>query len=204
VVKRRTRDLLIATSNKDKVAEIAEILAGLDLHLLSLDDLLQPHPPVAETATTFAENASLKAEYYFARTGLISLADDSGLEVDALGGRPGVYSARYGGEGRSSEEQIALLLEELEDLPEEKRTARFVCSIAIAGLDRTEVFTGRCEGIVAFSPRGAAGFGYDPIFFDPQLGRTFAQLTREEKAERSHRGKALREAMRFLAKDISS
>jgi XTP/dITP diphosphohydrolase len=198
VVRKQTRDLLIATSNKDKVAEIAEILAGLDLHLLSLDDLLQPHPPVAETAITFDENASLKAEYYFARTGLISLADDSGLEVDALGGRPGVFSARYGGAGRSSEEQIALLLEELKDLPEEKRSARFVCSIAIAGLGRTEVFTGRCQGLIAFSARGTAGFGYDPIFLDPQLGRTFAELTREEKAERSHRGKALREVRRFL------
>jgi XTP/dITP diphosphohydrolase len=198
VERARIRDLLIATSNKDKVAEIAEILAGLDLHLLSLDDLLQPHPPVEETATTFDGNASLKAEYYCAQTGLISLADDSGLEVDALGGRPGVYSARYGGQGKSSEEQIAMLLEELKDVPEERRRARFVCSIAIAGIGKTEIFTGRCEGLVAFSPRGDAGFGYDPIFFDPQLGRTFAELTREEKAERSHRGKALRQARRFL------
>ena len=192
------RDLLIATSNKDKITEITEILAGLDLHLLSLDDLPQPHPPVEETASTFSGNAVIKAEYYFRQTGLISLADDSGLEVDALGGRPGVYSARYGGKGVSSAEQIAMLLEELKDVPSEKRTARFVCSIAIAGLGSTETFTGRCEGLVAFSPRGNAGFGYDPIFFDPQLDRTFAELDRAVKAEHSHRGKALRLARKWI------
>ncbi|MBO0798148.1 MAG: RdgB/HAM1 family non-canonical purine NTP pyrophosphatase [Blastocatellia bacterium] len=190
------RDLLIATSNKDKIAEIYEILAGLDLHLLSLDDLPQYPPPVEETANTFLENAVIKAEYYQTKTGLISLADDSGLEVDALGGRPGVYSARYGGEGKTSAQRIALLLEELKE--SEKRTARFVCCVAIAGLGRTETFTGRCEGLIASSPSGARGFGYDPIFFDPQLGRTFAELSREEKAARSHRGKALREVRKFL------
>ena len=192
------RDLLIATSNKDKITEIAEILAVLDLHLLSLDDLPQSHPPVEETASTFSENAVIKAEYYFRQTGLVSLADDSGLEVDALGGRPGVYSARYGGEGISSPGQIEMLLEELKDVPSEKRTARFVCSIAIAGLGSTVTFTGRCEGLVAFSPRGTAGFGYDPIFFDPQLGRTFAELDRAVKAEHSHRGKALRLARKWI------
>jgi XTP/dITP diphosphohydrolase len=199
VVEARIRDLLVATSNKGKIAEIAEILAGLNWHLLNLDDLSHPPPPVEETATTFVENALIKAEYYFAQTGLVTLADDSGLEVDALGGRPGVYSARYGGEGISSMEQIAMLLGELKDVPEERRTARFVCSIAIAGPGLRETFTGRCDGLIACSPRGTAGFGYDPIFIDPQTGRTFAELTREEKTARSHRGKALREARRFLA-----
>jgi XTP/dITP diphosphohydrolase len=198
VVEARIRDLLVATSNKGKIVEIAEILAGLNWHLLSLDDLPNPLPPVEETATTFVGNALIKAEYFFAQTGLVTLADDSGLEVDALGGRPGVYSARYGGEGISSTEQIAMLLGELSDVPEERRTARFVCSIAIAGPSRTETFTGRCDGLIAFSPRGTAGFGYDPIFIDPQTGRTFAELTRDEKAARSHRGKALREARKFL------
>jgi XTP/dITP diphosphohydrolase len=133
VVETRIRDLLVATSNKGKIIEIAEILAGLNWHLLGLDDLLHPITPAEETATTFVGNAVIKAEYYFAQTGLITLADDSGLEVDALGGRPGVFSARYGGEGISSMEQIAMLLDELKDVSEERRTARFVCSIAIAG-----------------------------------------------------------------------
>jgi XTP/dITP diphosphohydrolase len=194
----RIRDLLIATSNKGKVSEIAGILAGLNWHLMSLADLTHPPPPVEETATTFVGNALIKAEYYFAQTGLITLADDSGLEVDALGGKPGVYSARYGGDGISSIEQIAMLLDELKDVPQERRTARFVCSIAIAGPGRTETFIGRCDGLIAFSPRGTAGFGYDPIFIDPQTGRTFAELTREEKAARSHRGMALIEARKFL------
>jgi XTP/dITP diphosphohydrolase len=198
VVEARIRDLLVATSNKGKIAEIAEILAGLNWRLMSLDDLPSPLPPVEETATTFVENALIKAEYYFAQTELVTIADDSGLEVDALGGRPGVYSARYGGEGISSMEQIAMLLDELKDVPEERRAARFVCSIAIVGPGRKETFTGRCEGLIAFSPRGTAGFGYDPIFIDPQTGRTFAELTREEKAVRSHRGKALGEARKFL------
>jgi XTP/dITP diphosphohydrolase len=198
VVEERIRDLLVATSNKGKIVEIAEILAGLNWHLLSLDDLPHPLPPVEETATTFVGNALIKAEYFFSQTGLVTLADDSGLEVDALGGRPGVYSARYGGEGISSTKQIAMLLDELNDVPEERRTARFVCSIVIAGPGLTETFTGRCDGLIAFSPRGTAGFGYDPIFIDPQTGRTFAELTRDEKAARSHRGKALREARKFL------
>jgi XTP/dITP diphosphohydrolase len=198
VVEARIRDLLVATSNKGKIAEIAEILAGLNWQLLSLDDLSHPLPSVEETATTFVGNALIKAEYFFAQTGLVTLADDSGLEVDALGGRPGVYSARYGGKGISSTEQIAMLLDELNDVPEERRTARFVCSIAIVGPGRTETFTGQCDGLIAFSPRGTAGFGYDPIFIDPQTGRTFAELTRDEKAARSHRGKALREARIFL------
>jgi XTP/dITP diphosphohydrolase len=198
VVRAQIRDLLIATSNQDKITEITEILAGLDLHLLTLDDLPQPPPPVEETASTFSGNAVIKAEYYFRQTGLISLADDSGLEVDALGGRPGVYSARYGGKGVSSAEQIAMLLEELKDVPSEMRTARFVCSIAIAGLGTTETFTGSCEGLVALSPRGTAGFGYDPIFFDPRLNRTFAELNRIVKTEHSHRGKALRMARKWI------
>src|SRR5215467_15774712 len=123
--------ILIATSNKGKVAEIASLLEGLDCHAIGLEDLPQVPPPVEETGTTFVENALIKADYYQRVSGLLTLADDSGLEVDALDGRPGVYSARYGGEGLSSADQIALLLEEMKDVPEEKRTARFVCGIAL-------------------------------------------------------------------------
>src|SRR5215475_1820015 len=127
------RTLLIATSNKGKVAEIASLLKGLDCRAIGLDDLPQIPPPVEETGTTFVENALIKADYYHGATGFLTLADDSGLEVDSLEGRPGVYSARYGGENLSSVQQIALLLEEMKNAPEEKRTARFVCVVALVG-----------------------------------------------------------------------
>jgi XTP/dITP diphosphohydrolase len=215
--------LLIATSNKGKVTEIASLLEGLDCRAIGLEDLPQVPPPVEETGTTFVENAIIKADYYHAASGLLTLADDSGLEVDALDGRPGVYSARYGGEGLSSDQQIALLLEEMKNAPEEKRTARFVCVVALVGAagatsdkrnfdwhpDRAlvdspvrprirQTFEGRCEGRIALAPRGAGGFGYDPIFIDTELGRTFAELSPEEKSSRSHRGKALRAAIRYI------
>jgi XTP/dITP diphosphohydrolase len=215
--------LLIATSNKGKVTEIASLLEGLDCRAIGLEDLPQVPPPVEETGTTFVENAIIKADYYHAASGLLTLADDSGLEVDALDGRPGVYSARYGGEGLSSDQQIALLLEEMKNAPEEKRTARFVCVVALVGaagatsgkrnlvwhLDGAlvdssvrprirQTFEGRCEGRIALAPRGAGGFGYDPIFIDAELGRTFAELSPEEKSSRSHRGKALRAAIKYL------
>jgi len=198
------RNLLIATSNKGKVTEIASLLEGLNCRVIGLEDLSQVPPPVEETGKTFAENALIKADYYYAVTGLFTLADDSGLEVDALDGRPGVYSARYGGEGSSSADQIALLLEEMKDVPEEKRTARFVCVIALAGAPGErpirQTFEGRCEGIIAGAARGDGGFGYDPIFIDTELGRTFAELTREEKSARSHRGKALRATIKHIEK----
>ena len=215
--------LLIATSNKGKVVEIASLIEWLDCRAIGLEDLPQVPPPVEETGTTFVENALIKADYYHATTGLLTLADDSGLEVDALDGRPGVYSARYGGEGLSSAQQITLLLEELKDSPEEKRTARFVCVVALVGaagetsdkwesvwrLDGAPVdsagrprirqtFEGCCEGRIAIAPRGAGGFGYDPIFIDAELGRTFAELSPEEKSSRSHRGRALRAAIRYI------
>jgi XTP/dITP diphosphohydrolase len=215
--------LLIATSNKGKVAEIASLLEGLGCRAIGLEDLPQVPPPVEETGTTFVENALIKAGDDNAAAGLLTLADDSGLEVDALDGRPGVYSARYGGEGLSSAQQIRLLLEELKDAPEEKRTARFLCVVALVGaageksdnlesvwrLDGASVdsagrprirqtFEGRCEGRIALAPRGAGGFGYDPIFIDAELGRTFAELSPEEKSSRSHRGKALRAAIEYL------
>lgn len=190
--------LLIATTNNGKVAEIASLLEGLDCRVIGLADLPQIPPAVEETGTTFVANALIKAEYYHTLTGLATLADDSGLEVDALDGRPGVYSARYGGEGLSGAGQIALLLEEMKDVSEEKRTARFVCSVALVGPQLRQTFGGRCDGRIAHAPRGEGGFGYDPIFIDAESGLTFAELSREEKAARSHRGKALRAAREFL------
>jgi XTP/dITP diphosphohydrolase len=176
------------------------LLEGLNWSVIGLSELPHLPPTVEETGSTFIENALIKAEHYHQQTNLITLADDSGLVVDALGGRPGIYSARYGGEGLSNEQQIVKLLEELKNVPQSLRTARFVCSIALAGPGWRRTFEESCEGLIAFEPRGSGGFGYDPIFFDPQVGRTFAELTPEEKSARSHRGKALREARKFLEK----
>jgi XTP/dITP diphosphohydrolase len=190
--------LLIATTNPGKVAEIASLLKGLNCRVIGLADLPQIPPAVEETGTTFAANALIKSEYYHALTGLLTLADDSGLEVDALDGRPGVYSARYGGEGTSSADQIVLLLEEMKDVPDEHRKASFVCSIALIGPNVHQTFEARCEGRIARSPRGESGFGYDPVFIDAESGRTFAELSRAEKIARSHRGRALRATRDFL------
>jgi XTP/dITP diphosphohydrolase len=190
--------LLVATTNTGKVAEISALLNGLNLQIIGLSDLSQSPPPVDETGTTYVENALIKADYYHGLTGLITVADDSGLEVDALGGRPGVYSARYGGVGLSPSEQIVKLLDELKEVPVEKRTARFVCSIALCGPGLRETVEGRCEGMIADQPRGTGGFGYDPIFIDPESGKSFAELSQEEKAQRSHRGKALKELRALL------
>jgi len=196
--------LLIATSNPGKVAELAAMLEGLDCRVIGFSDLPEVPATVEETGQTFAENALIKAEHYHRLTGLPALADDSGLEVDTLDGRPGVYSARYGGENLPSAEQVQLLLNELKDVPAHKRTARFVCSIALVGDGLNKMFEGRCEGLIAHEPRGEYGFGYDPVFIDAELGLTFAELTREEKAPRSHRGKALLQARQFLTEWLKS
>jgi XTP/dITP diphosphohydrolase len=194
--------LLIATSNPDKVNELGAMLRGLPCRLIGLTDLPRALPPVEETGATFTENALLKAEHYHTLTRIVALADDSGLAVDALGGAPGVLSARYGGPGATSAEQIAKLLAEMRDVPEEARTARFICSLALVGDGFRQTFEGRCEGIITRAPRGTGGFGYDPIFFDPELGSTFAELTREEKAARSHRGRALAAARDFITRCV--
>lgn len=194
------KTLLIATSNPGKIVELKNMLRDLDCLVVGFADLPQTPSSIEETGQTFAENAMLKAEHYQMLTGLTALADDSGLEVDALGGRPGVYSARYGGEGMSSAEQMDMLLNEMKEIPGERRTARFICSIALVGNNLKRIFEATCEGSIAMSPTGSKGFGYDPIFIDAELGRSFAELTREEKAARSHRGKALSQAREFLAK----
>jgi len=186
--------LLIATTNPGKVAEITVLLAGLPCRVSGLTAL----PEAAETGATFTENALIKAEHYHALTGWLTLADDSGLVVDALGGAPGIYSARYAGAGASDAARIAKLLDELKDVPAARRTARFVCSVALVGPHLRRTFEGTCEGVIAREPRGDGGFGYDPIFIDAELGRSFAELTREEKAARSHRGRALAAARSFL------
>ncbi len=194
--------LLIATTNAGKVREINGLLDGLNFEVIGLRDLTEIPPAVEETGLTFAENAILKSEYYFAQTGILSLADDSGLEVDALDGAPGIYSARFAGEQATDADRVIKLLEELRDVPDAQRGAQFVCSIAITGKFASEIktveFTETARGRITHTTRGSQGFGYDPVFEDVDLGRTFAELTRAEKSARSHRGKALALAKSWL------
>jgi XTP/dITP diphosphohydrolase len=189
------RRLIFATRNAAKLRELRELLALDGLELLSLAE--RPDAPeIAETGSTFAENASLKAVGIARATALPAVADDSGLEVDALGGEPGVRSARYAGEGASDEARIELLLRNLAEVPEGRRTARFRCAVAYAEPGASApalLFEGRCEGRILFASRGRGGFGYDPVFFCPELGQTFAEAPAAEKHRVSHRGRAMRE-----------
>ncbi len=186
-----TRRLLVATHNEGKVREYADILGDLGIEWLTLDAAGVAND-VAETEDTFRGNAVLKATAYAQQTGLLTLADDSGLEVDALDGRPGVLSARYGGPGLSAVDRYQRLLGELRDVPAERRTARFHCVTALAAPDGALLATadGVCEGVIALGPSGDGGFGYDPVFFLPQYGQTMAQLDAGEKNRISHRGRA--------------
>jgi XTP/dITP diphosphohydrolase len=190
--------LVLATDNPDKAAEMARLLAGLPFRLLSRADF-PDLVPVAETADTFAGNAALKAEATRDATGLAALADDSGLCVDALDGAPGVISARWAGPGRTYADNNDKLLAELGGVADGERTARFVCWVAVARPGReTVTFDGFCEGVIARAPQGEKGFGYDPLFFVPDLGRTFAELEPEEKARISHRALAFAAARAWL------
>ncbi|MCI0576334.1 MAG: XTP/dITP diphosphatase [Chloroflexi bacterium] len=183
--------VLVATRNTGKVAELADLLRDLDVAWLSLDEAGVAFE-VEETGETFEENAVLKATTYAGATGLLTLADDSGLEVDALGGRPGVYTARYGGAGLTSIQRYERLLQELAGVPWKRRTARFRCMIALAGPDGLiGTAAGVCEGRIAWEPAGSGGFGYDPVFYLPDQGLTMAQLPAEEKHKISHRGRAV-------------
>ncbi|SFA39017.1 XTP/dITP diphosphohydrolase [Parageobacillus thermantarcticus] len=185
------KQVIIATKNAGKAREFQELLTKKGVEVKSLLDF--PNcPDVEETGNTFAENAILKAEamaHYFQT---IVIADDSGLAIDALHGRPGVYSARYAGEEKDDQKNIAKVLEELKGVPFEKRTARFHCALAVAAPGRrTTVVEATCEGYITEAPKGENGFGYDPIFFVPQKGKTMAELSKEEKNQISHRAKAL-------------
>jgi XTP/dITP diphosphohydrolase len=190
--------LLIATRNAHKVRELAQILADVPLPLRSLADMgIQDE--VEETGVTYTENAALKATTYARLSGLWSLADDSGLEVDHLGGEPGLRSARYAGEGASNQDRIVKLLRNMEGVPWERRTARFVCIIAVASPGGSPVlFRGECEGIIAMAPRGEGGFGYDPVFYMPEFACTMAELPEEVKNRVSHRARAARAAAPYL------
>src|SRR5258706_1752615 len=183
-------DLLVATTNLHKLEEYRAIFSDLPYRLLSLRDIWVDLE-VEETGTAFAENAELKARSYAQASGLLTLADDSGLEIDALGGAPGVFSARFAGKDTSYEERFHLILERLKGLPTEQRGARFRCVIAIAEPSgATRLVEGVIEGVIADAPRGDRGFGYDPIFLVPEIGMTTAELTAEDKNRISHRGRA--------------
>jgi XTP/dITP diphosphohydrolase len=184
--------LLLATTNPGKLREIRDLLAGLPIALATLVDYPDVEPP-EETGQTFAENARLKAIYYAQRTGLTAVAEDSGLEIDALGGAPGVQSARYGGADSSYDEKFRLLFAALQQAADPSRTARFACALALAAGDRI-LFESRgiIEGHIASAPRGTRGFGYDPIFFYPPFGGTLAEAGETEKSAVSHRGQAFR------------
>ena len=191
--------LVLATLNPAKGRELIELLGLVPFEIRLLAEIPGARLP-EETGSTYAENALVKARTAAEQTGALALGDDSGLEVDALGGAPGLYSARFGGPGLDDRGRLELLLERLRGVPPPRRTARFRCVIALAGPSRAErVVEGVAEGVIADAPRGSGGFGYDPIFFYPPLGRTFAELSDGEKARVSHRGLALEAARRLLS-----
>jgi len=187
--------VLVATHNRGKLREFEQIFAGLGVELMTLDDAGIAWD-AEETGKTFEANARLKAETYGAAPGLTTLADDSGLEVDALGGEPGVYSARYGGPGLSDVQRYELVLEKLRGVPAERRGARYYCVIALVRPGRpTVTFDGEVKGMITEGPRGDGGFGYDPVFWVPEYGQTMAELPAEVKNRISHRARAASKAL---------
>ena len=186
------RRFVVATQNPGKLEEIARLLRPIGIEPVSLSQAKVDFSDVEETGSTFMENARIKARAAFKKSGLPSIGDDSGLAVDALNGAPGIYSARYAGEGATNEMRIAKLLRNLQGVGKERRTARFVCAVCCILESGEELCVeGTCEGTIAFEPVGAGGFGYDPIFL-MEDGRSFAQLTDAQKDTVSHRGRALR------------
>ena len=190
--------LLLATSNKGKVREYRSLLQSLPFDLVTLAEV-GITADVEEVGETLEENARLKATALAAQSQMSALADDSGLEVDALGGEPGWLSARYAGEGAFDRDRVNYLLSKLEGVPWEERSARFRCVIAVAVPDgQVEFCSGDCRGVIALEPKGEQGFGYDPIFYLPELDKTMAELPLEVKNEVSHRGKAARKVSQAL------
>jgi XTP/dITP diphosphohydrolase len=186
------KQVIIATKNKGKAKDFEAIFNPYGFEVLTLHDVAQDMD-VEETGSTFAENAILKAEALAERLQTFVIADDSGLEIDALDGAPGVYSARYAGLDKSDEANIEKVLTELAHVDDNKRTARFCCAIALAGPDmETKTAFGTCEGVIAHDRKGTNGFGYDPIFYVPALGKMMAELQPKEKAAISHRGNAIK------------
>jgi XTP/dITP diphosphohydrolase len=192
------KELLVATANRGKFVEIKELLRDTVANLFSLEDFPEI-PPVEEDGATFVENAVKKAQNAARATGMTVIADDSGLEVVSLGGRPGVYSARFAGEGAGDSENNTKLLRELADLPNRDGTAAFQCVVALCFPDSSyRIFKGELTGVILEEPRGTGGFGYDPLFLVPEYGQTLAELPLDVKNIISHRGKALAELKMYL------
>jgi len=194
-------DLLVATTNSGKLAEIKAFLKYLPVHIISLSDLQDP-PVVVEDGQSFEENALKKARTLAQWSGYITLADDSGLEVDALDGKPGILSSRFSGVAGNDDANNSKLLEQLRHVPQEKRTARFVCVLALfaptSPSGKQWTLRGSCEGFIGFAAKGKNGFGYDPLFFFLPLNKTFGEIDQQTKATVSHRGKALKELVEVL------
>ena len=193
--------IVLATHNRGKMKEMSSILAHLPVKLLTLDDFPQIGE-IPETGETLKENAFIKAETVHQKTGLPALADDTGLEVDALDGAPGVHSSRYDGETATFEDNCRKMMQEMDGIPAEERTARFHTVIAFVSNSGNEWTEGMVEGRILEKKRGDGGFGYDPLFYYPPLKKTFAELNSEQKNNISHRGKALRNFCRILEKRI--
>jgi XTP/dITP diphosphohydrolase len=197
--------LLIATNNQGKVSEYRDLLQGLPRQGIHFE-LVTPAQlgirlEVEESGSTFAENAELKSLAFARSSRILTLADDSGLEVDALNGEPGVRSHRYAGNCATDADRVDFLLKRMKDIPQGLRSAHFSCVIAIAWPDGSvKLCWGRCDGVITFSPRGNEGFGYDPIFYFPELGKTMAELPMETKNKISHRARAAQEARKILEK----
>jgi len=198
----RIMQLVLATQNKDKIREIKNLLADLPVEIKTCDDF-DNFPDIEETGETLEDNAVLKAKGIAAHTGLPALADDSGLEVEYLDGRPGVYSSRFAGPGCTYDDNNRKLLEELKNVSEDQRGARFRTVIAVAWNEKDiELAEGVADGIITKEKSGRDGFGYDPVFYFPPAGKTFAEMTLEEKNKVSHRGKALLKARELLKKRL--
>ncbi len=192
--------LLLATNNKNKVREYRSLIEGIPYELVTPAET-GITTEVDEVGESLEENARLKATFLAAESGLLAIADDSGLEVDALGGEPGIRSSRYAGEDATDNDRVEYLLARMKDVPEGKRSARFRCVIALATPGgKVEYCSGECRGTITFKPKGDQNFGYDPIFYVPELGKTMAELSLEEKNSISHRGKAARKVVELLKK----
>lgn len=198
------KELVIATRNPGKLREMIAFLSPVVPRILSLRDFPEINE-IVEDGKTFAENAVKKAKTVARKTGRWALADDSGLSVDALQGRPGIFSSRYAGEEATDSDRIQKLLQEMASVAEGHRQARFICVIALSSPDgKTQIVEGECQGRITFEPRGQQGFGYDPVFFVPEFERTMAELPLEVKNRISHRAKALEKIRRLLSEKIFS
>lgn len=192
-----SRKLVLATRNPDKVQEIREAFSDIDVEILTAEDF-PGMPEVVEDGNTIKENAVKKARSVADFTGLFALADDTALEIETLGGAPGVRSSRFAGEGATYADNVRKVLRLLNGIPWEQRRARFRCVMVLAQREWQQVVEGTCEGYVTFEPRGTLGFGYDPIFYLPEWGKTFAEMDLRQKNQVSHRGRALEQVKHVL------